>query len=147
MGAESHVDNSIKDPYPFVYSNVVGTVNMLEFAKDLYFNHGECTKFIYVSTDEVYGPAGKNLHIENDPHKPSNPYSASKAAGEDFCYAYYNTYGLPIIITRTMNNFGERQDAEKFVPKVVKSILQGNKINIHCKMDEKGGIKEISSRC
>jgi dTDP-glucose 4,6-dehydratase len=146
MGAESHVDNSITNPYPFLESNVIGTVNMLELANNLYIE-GLLNKFIYVSTDEVYGPAieGK-LHKEYDPHKPSNPYSASKAAGEDFCFAYHNTYKTPIIITRTMNNFGERQDVEKFVPKTMKAIMNNEPINIHCKMKGRE-IIDISSRC
>lgn len=143
MGAESHVDKSIENPYPFVESNVLGTVNMLEFLKK---SRKYVESFIYVSTDEVYGPAMKELHKETDGHKPSNPYSASKAAGEDFCYAYHNTYDLPIIISNTMNIFGERQDKEKFLPKVVKSVMNDEKVIIHCK---KTGdvVEDISSRC
>jgi dTDP-glucose 4,6-dehydratase len=142
MGAESHVDRSISEPMLFAESNVLGTINMLEYAKDI-----EVEKFIYVSTDEVYGAvAGDGLHSEGEPHKPSNPYSASKAGAEDFCYAYRNTYDMPIIVTNTMNNFGERQNVEKFVPMVVKNILDKKKVTIHCKIvnDE---VVDISSRC
>jgi len=162
MGAESHVDHSITDPIPFAYSNVIGTVNMLEYLR----HKMPKARFIYISTDEVYGPAhyedimvtkddhGEpvierklHLHKEGEPHFPSNPYSASKSGAEAFCYAYFNTYNLDIIITNTMNNFGERQNAEKFMPKVVKMILEGKPMTIHCKKDKDGGIVDISSRC
>lgn len=159
MGAESHVDNSIKDPMLFAQSNVIGTVNMLEYFR----KYNPKARFIYISTDEVYGPAitgvlnGKrvlDLHTETERHKPSNPYSASKSGAESFCYAYYNTYGLDILITNTMNNFGERQDPEKFVPKVVKALLQGLPVTAHCKMSEveedgelKSIVVDVSSRC
>ena len=142
MAAETHVDKSIEDPMPFAESNVIGTVNMLELAKKL-----DPEKFIYISTDEVYGPTkdGK-LHKEGEPHKPSNPYSASKSGAEAFCYSYWNTYGLPVIITNTMNNYGERQHPEKFVPKTVKAIMQGKKVTLHCKTENKK-VVEVSSRC
>ena len=144
MGAESHVDRSIADPYPFVYSNVVGTVNMLEYAKNL----AGLKLFIYVSTDEVYGPSiDGHLHKEGDSHKPSNPYSASKSGAESFCYAYWNTYNLPLIITNTMNNFGERQNSEKFLPKVIRAAIDSTPLKLHCKKDKKGNIIDISSRC
>jgi dTDP-glucose 4,6-dehydratase len=149
MGAESHVDRSIQDPMPFAESNVIGTINMLNYAKTL----KNLEKFIYVSTDEVYGPAyrdenGKlHLHKEGEPHKPSNPYSASKSGAEAFCYAYWNTYGTPIIISNTMNNFGERQNKEKFLPKVIKSVIDGTELTLHCKKDENGDVVDISSRC
>lgn len=161
MGAESHVDRSIDDPIPFAESNVLGTVNILNYVKQ-----AGCPQTIYVSTDEVYGPALMegphdngigtwvghpdsriHLHKEGEPHRPGNPYSASKAAAEDFCRAFANTYGLPIIITNTMNNFGERQDPEKFVPKVIRNILTNTPVIIHVKKDAKGNIIDTSSRC
>ncbi|MBI4091192.1 GDP-mannose 4,6-dehydratase [candidate division WWE3 bacterium] len=142
MGAESHVDRSIENPRIFAESNVVGTVNMLELAKKL-----EPDIFIYVSTDEVYGPSvNGHLHKEGEPHRPSNPYSASKSGGEAFAYSYWNTYGLPVIITNTMNNFGERQNPEKFVPKTVNSIIKSEKVILHCRMAT-NKISEVSSRC
>lgn len=142
MGAESHVDNSIKDPDLFAYSNVIGTVNMLNYAREI-----KPELFIYVSTDEVYGPSiNGHLHKEGEAHKPSNPYSASKSGAEAFCYAYWNTYELPVIITNTMNNFGERQNLEKFLPKTVKSILNNEKVILHCRK-EGNKIVEVSSRC
>lgn len=158
MGAESHVDRSIEDPMPFFESNVIGTVNMLNYAKEIGIE-----KFIYVSTDEVYGPAYVeevveqhdghshtysvlHLHKEGEPHKPSNPYSASKSGAEAACYSFWNTYGLPVIITNTMNNFGERQNEEKFVPKTIKRLLNGEPMIAHCKKDG-DTVVDISSRC
>ena len=117
MGVESHVDRSIENPIPFVESNVLGAVNMLEYLR----HYQPKARFIYVSTDEVYGPAHKDnegklhLHKECEPHRPSNPYSASKSSAEAFCYAYWNTYGLDIIVSNTMNNFGERQNKKKLL--------------------------------
>lgn len=148
MGAESHVDRSISDPIPFFESNVLGTVNMLEYAKE-----EKVEKFVYVSTDEVYGAAHRDesgqlhLHKEGEPHKPSNPYSASKSGAEAACYSYFNTYGMPIMITNTMNNFGERQNEEKFLPRVIKAALTGAPLTLHCKKNDRGDIVDISSRC
>lgn len=148
MGANSHVDKSIQDPYPFLYDNVLGTVNMLELADSLRVDAPSFKSMIYVSTDEIYGPVeGDHLHKEDEMQKPGNPYSASKASGENFCMSYYNTYGTPVIISRTMNNYGERQDGEKFLPKVVNSILNGSPVTVHCKKDGKGNIIDVSSRC
>jgi dTDP-glucose 4,6-dehydratase len=143
MGAESHVDRSIEHPAIFAESNVLGTVNMLRLARAL-----DVQKYIQVSTDEVYGPSvGGHLHTEGEPHRPGNPYSASKAGAEDFAYAFWNTYGMPVVITNTMNNFGERQDTEKFVPKTMRAILAGEPVVVHVKKDEYGDVIDISSRC
>jgi dTDP-glucose 4,6-dehydratase len=148
MGAETHVDNSIREPLIFAETNVIGTVNVLEAARKL-----SPEKMIYVSTDEVYGTVYRNLknseydlHKEGEPLHPTNPYSASKAGAEAFCYAYWNTYGLRVMITNTMNNFGERQHLEKFVPKTVRAILKGEKVTIHVKIENEK-IVDISSRC
>ena len=157
MGAESHVDNSIRDPRPFVESNVTGTLNLLELARKL-----QPEKFLYVSTDEVYGPARVlrrgapgtaewrrpelHLHKEGEPFRPSNPYSASKAGAEALCYSFWNTYGLPILTTNTMNLIGQRQSPEKFVPKTVRAILRDEPVTIHVKKVD-GQIVDISSRC
>jgi len=132
MGAETHVDNSITDPYPFVISNVVGTFQMLEFAR---IHKETLKKFIYFSTDEVFGPADieeKPLGFKEwDRYKSSNPYAATKAGGEELCIAYENTYKLPIVITHTMNLFGERQHFEKYVPKVINYIIEGKELQVH----------------
>lgn len=143
MAAESHVDNSIANPEPFVMSNMVGTMNVLDACRKL-----EPEKIIQISTDEVYGPSiNGHLHKEGEPHRPGNPYSASKAGAEDLAYAYWNTYELPVMITNTMNNFGERQNPEKFVPKTMVSILTGKESIAHVKKDQNGNVVDISSRC
>lgn len=144
MAAESHVDNSILNPEPFVMSNIVGTMNVLDMCKKIFPQ-----KIIYVSTDEVYGPSiNGHLHKEGEPHRPGNPYSASKAGAEDLCFAYHNTYEMPIIISNTMNNFGERQHPEKFVPKVMRSHMLRQPVTLHCKRDPvTDEIIDISSRC
>jgi dTDP-glucose 4,6-dehydratase len=138
MAAESHVDNSITDPMKFVYSNVVGTGNMLQYAREL----PNLKRFIYFSTDEVFGPIDVGTHKEDQRHAPGNPYSATKAAAEDLCLAFANTYSLPIVITNTMNLVGEKQHPEKFVPLVIKKVLNGEIVKIHATPDLlKAGIR------
>jgi dTDP-glucose 4,6-dehydratase len=128
LAASSHVDRSILYPVEFVMDNVVGTANILEYARTL---HG-LEKFVYFSTDEVFGPAPEGVEYKEwDRYKASNPYSASKAGGEELCIAYENTYKLPIIITHCMNAIGERQHPEKFLPMVVRKILKGEEVLIH----------------
>jgi dTDP-glucose 4,6-dehydratase len=145
MGAESHVGNSILNPLLFSQSNVDGTVNLLDFAKT---KTRSPVRFLYVSTDEVYGGVknGEPRHSETARYNPSNPYSASKMGGEAFTMAFHNTYGLDTIISNTMNNFGERQEVEKFIPKTLKSILNDEPVTIHCRIENKK-VTEISSRC
>ena len=128
LGAESHVDRSIDDPTPFVVSNVLGTQYMLDFARGL--SNLRC--FYYFGTDEVFGPAPDGIEYEeDDTHNPTNPYSATKSGGEMLVKAYRNTYGLPAVITRSMNIFGERQHPEKYIPLVIQKTLQGDKVLIH----------------
>lgn len=133
MASESHVDRSITDPRDFIENNVHLTLTMLE-----YIRKNPVKKFIQISTDEVYGPApaGHN-HKEGEPHRPSNPYSASKAAQEDICYSYWRTYDLPICITNTMNIIGEMQDPEKYLPMIIKSVMINSKLTIHASADGK----------
>lgn len=127
MASDSHVDRSLDDPVPFVSNNVSLAMTMLEFARDV-----GITKFIQVGTDEVFGPAPKGVsHDEYAPLRPSNPYSASKAAQEVIAQAWWRAFGVPVILTRTMNNFGERQDVEKYVPKVIKKVLNGETVEVH----------------
>ena len=128
LAANTHVDNSIIDPEPFVMTNVVGTMHMLDFArKQLNLKH-----FLYFSTDEIFGPAPVEVaYKEWDRYNSGNPYSASKAGGEELCLAYANTYHIPILITHTMNVFGERQHPEKFIPKVIRAALDSHIIPIH----------------
>ena len=129
--AETHVDRSFMDAEPFVYSNVVGTHNMLEYAKGLQAK-GILKRYIQISTDEVYGPTpeGKKWK-EWDRLYPSNPYAATKAGADLLTLAYRKSYQLRAIVTRTMNNFGERQHSEKFVPLIIRAIVKGETINIH----------------
>ena len=138
MAAESHVDNSIANPMKFVMSNVVGTGNMLQYAREL----PDLKRFIYFSTDEVFGPIEKGTHKEDQRHAPGNPYSATKAGAEDLCLAFANTYGLPIVITNTMNLYGPRQHPEKFIPLVIRKVLKEEIVKIHATPDlSKAGIR------
>jgi dTDP-glucose 4,6-dehydratase len=127
MASDSHVDRSIDDPVPFVKNNVAVTLTMLEFARA-----AKPEKFIQIGTDEIFGPAPDGVsHAEDAALRPSNPYSASKACQEAIAFAYWRTYGVPVICTRTMNNFGERQNPEKFVPKVIRQVAAGEVVTIH----------------
>lgn len=133
LASESHVDRSIENPVPFVQNNINLTLNLLEWARTM----PGLKRFLQFSTDEVYGPAPEGvLYKEGDPHNPGNPYSASKAAQESICAAYANTYGLPVIITNTMNVFGERQHPEKFIPMVIGKVLSGEVVSIHANAEK-----------
>ena len=128
LAAGSHVDRSIEYPMEFVMDNVVATCNILDYARGL--DHLE--RFVYFGTDEVFGPAPKGIdYKENDRYNSTNPYSASKAGGEELAVAFENTYGLPVYITHTMNVFGQRQHPEKYIPKCIKNIRDGRPITIH----------------
>lgn len=135
FAAETHVDRSITNPLYFTESNVVSTHSLLEQCRI----YGKLQKFVQVSTDEVYGSLSNTeaAFTEQSPLKPSSPYSASKLAQDAMAMAYYHTYGLPVCITRCSNNYGYGQDKEKFIPKVIDSILcdepiivYGNGLNI-----------------
>lgn len=131
FGAETHVDDSIANPMSFVMSNVVGTANLLEFA--LRRLDG---RFLYFSTDEVFGPAPVGVEFKpHDVHNPNNPYAATKSAAEQLVKAYRNTYALPVLIVRGMNVFGERQHPQKFIPKVIGKLLKDELITIHASKD------------
>jgi dTDP-glucose 4,6-dehydratase len=128
LAAGSHVDRSIQYPMEFVQDNVVGTVNLMDYARNL----DSLDLFAYFSTDEIFGPAPPGVaYRENDRYNSTNPYSATKAAAEEMVVAYENTYGLPAIITHTMNVFGERQHPEKFIPLCIKRVRDGETIHIH----------------
>ena len=128
LAAGSHVDRSIEYPMEFVMDNVVATCNILDFARSL--DHLE--RFVYFSTDEVFGPAPNGINYgEYDRYNSTNPYSASKAGGEELAVAFENTYGLPVYITHTMNVFGQRQHPEKFIPMCIKRVRDGEAITIH----------------
>lgn len=134
MAAESHVDNSISDPRESFHNNINGTVEILEYARSL----PSIEMFFYFSTDEVYGSAPEDFAFEEwARHKPTNPYSAGKSAAENICISYENTYKLPLMSINVMNAFGARQHVEKYIPKTIKNVLQGNKIEIHSYPDKK----------
>jgi dTDP-glucose 4,6-dehydratase len=128
LAAGSHVDRSIAYPMEFAMDNVIGTVNLLNYARGL----ENLERFVYFSTDEVFGPAPEGVNYkEYDRYNSTNPYSASKAAAEEFCVAFENTYKLPIVITHTMNVFGERQHPEKFIPLCIQKARDGETVTIH----------------
>jgi dTDP-glucose 4,6-dehydratase len=132
LAAETHVDKSIKDPKLFVETNVIGTFNVLEFAKKC----PNLEAFNYFSTDEVYGPAPDGiLFKESDGLNCTNPYSASKAGGQELASSYANTYSMPLFISNCMNVFGERQHPEKFVIKCIDKVLRGETVYIHANND------------
>lgn len=130
FAAESHVDNSIETPSKFTLTNIIGTQNLLELARQY-----KVKKFIQVSTDEVYG----HLELNETPFtettrlNPRSPYSATKASADLLVLSYVNTYGINACITRCSNNFGENQHEEKLIPKIVKNILENKKIPIYGK--------------
>lgn len=128
LGAESHVDNSVLAPEEFVMSNVLGTMNILEMARKL----DNLKLFIYFSTDEVFGPAFGNQSFKpDDRYNARNPYSATKAGGEELAMAYASTYGLPMLAVHCPNVFGIRQHPEKFIPLVIRKVLNGETVPIH----------------
>jgi dTDP-glucose 4,6-dehydratase len=129
LAAGSHVDRSIAYPMEFVQDNVVGTVHLLDYARK---NLPDLERFVYFSTDEIFGVAPEGVsYKEYDRYNSTNPYSASKAAGEEFCVAYENTYKMPIVVTHTMNVFGERQHPEKFIPATIQKVRDGEQVIIH----------------
>ena len=131
FAAESHVDNSIKDSSPFIYSNIIGTFNLLEVSRDLNTN---LKKFIHISTDEVFGSLKLNTKkkfTEQSIYDPSSPYSASKASSDHLVKAWGRTYKTPFIITNCSNNFGPRQFHEKLIPVVINSCINNLKIPIY----------------
>lgn len=126
FAAESHVDRSIEDSETFVKTNVLGTEILLQSA----LKYG-VEKFVQISTDEVYGSIDKELFTEKSPLKPNNPYAASKASGDLLIQSFYNTYGLPINITRCTNNYGPNQHFEKLIPMVIKNCIKGKNIPVY----------------
>lgn len=137
LAAESHVDRSIETAKSFVESNIIGTYNLVEIVKQYYNSlhteKQESFKLIGVSTDEVFGDLGEldDPFTEESQYRPSSPYSASKASSDHLLSAWRRTYGLPIIITNCSNNFGPYQHHEKLIPKVIKNVMQGNKVPIY----------------
>lgn len=132
LAAESHVDNSIRSPKDFIYSNIVGTFNLLEACRLRLF---DSFKFLHVSTDEVFGslhPDSNETHfVETTAYNPRSPYSASKAASDHLVMAWYNTYKFPAVITNCSNNYGPGQHPEKLIPMTITNALAGEPITIH----------------
>lgn len=126
FAAESHVDRSIAEPEPFLTTNVLGTQVLLEAARK--YDH---EKFVQISTDEVYGSISRGSFREEDPLRPSSPYAASKAAADMLAHTYFVTYGLPVLITRSTNNFGPYQHPEKLIPKLIINALLNKPLPIY----------------
>lgn len=126
FAAASHVDRSIQDALPFIQTNVTGTYLLLEEARKQ-----EVERFIYISTDEIYGQIEHGSFKETDVLNPRNPYSASKAGADRLAYSFFATYDLPVIITRSSNNFGPFQFPEKMIPLFITNILQGKKVPVY----------------
>ncbi|MER3470895.1 MAG: dTDP-glucose 4,6-dehydratase, partial [Chitinophagaceae bacterium] len=141
LAAESHVDRSILSPLDFVYTNVVGTVNLLNAAKKHWstVNGLQSTDevfkgklFYHVSTDEVYGALGDTgFFTEETPYDPHSPYSASKASSDHFVRAYHDTYGLPVVITNCSNNYGPNHFPEKLIPLMINNVLNKKPLPVY----------------
>ena len=137
FAAESHVDRSIKNPEIFVQSNVMGTVNLLQRAKEAWYDAEAKTwkegkKYLQVSTDEVYGALGaEGFFMETTPLCPHSPYSSSKASADMFVMAFHDTYGMPINITRCSNNYGPYQFPEKLIPLMINNCLSGKNLPVY----------------
>ena len=136
FAAETHVDRSIDDPYPFIHTNVTGTLVLLDtvrrFLKQAEADQQQCFRFLHVSTDEVYGTLGETgLFTEETPYAPNSPYAASKASADHLVRAYFHTYGVPTIITNCSNNYGPYQFPEKLIPLMVLNALEGKPLPIY----------------
>jgi len=135
LAAESHVDRSITNPLEFVYTNVIGTVNLLNAAKTIYKENASTFKLFYhVSTDEVYGSLGETgMFTETTSYDPHSPYSASKASSDHFVRAYHDTYGLPALISNCSNNYGPNHFPEKLIPLCISNIKNNKPLPIYGK--------------
>ena len=132
LAALTHVDRSILSPLDAVWDNVFGTAHILEHAR-----LRGCNRLVYFSTDEVFGPAPVGTaYKEWDRYRSTNPYSATKAGGEELVLAYHNTYGVPAIITHTMNVFGERQHPEKYIPGTIAKVRDGDVVTVHANKEK-----------
>lgn len=132
LAAESHVDRSISNPLEFIMTNVVGTVNLLNAAKEKWKGNFENKLFYHVSTDEVYGSLGETgLFLETTPYDPRSPYSASKASSDQFVRAYENTYDLPVVISNCSNNYGSHQFPEKLIPLFINNIRNNKPLPVY----------------
>jgi len=134
LAAESHVDRSILDPMDFIYTNIVGTVNLLNAARKVWADNYTGKLFYHISTDEVYGSIEQGGYFtEETPYEPRSPYSASKAGSDHFVRAYFNTYKLPVIISNCSNNYGPNQFPEKLIPLTINNIKNNKPIPVYGK--------------
>lgn len=134
LAAESHVDRSITNPMEFIFTNVVGTVNLLNAAKNIWKDNYEGKRFYHISTDEVYGALGDTGSFkETTPYSPHSPYSASKASSDHFVRAYHDTYGLPTVISNCSNNYGPNQFPEKLIPLFINNIKHNKSLPVYGK--------------
>jgi len=132
LAAESHVDRSITNPMEFIITNVVGTVNLLNAAKNQWKGNEDDKLFYHVSTDEVYGSLGDTgLFLETTSYDPQSPYSSSKASSDHFVRAYGNTYGMPYVISNCSNNYGPNQFPEKLLPLFINNIRNGKALPVY----------------
>ncbi len=132
LAAESHVDRSIKNPLAFVQTNVIGTLNLLNAAKEIWKDNLDNKLFYHISTDEVYGTLGETgLFTETTPYDPNSPYAASKASSDHFVRAYGETYGLPYIISNCSNNYGPNQFPEKLIPLFINNIISNKPLPVY----------------
>ncbi len=134
LAAESHVDRSILSPLDFIYTNIVGTVNLLNIAKEIWKSDFSNHRFYHVSTDEVYGTLGETgMFTETTSYSPNSPYSASKASSDHFVRAYGETYGLPFVITNCSNNYGPNHFPEKLIPLFINNIINNKPLPVYGK--------------
>ncbi|PZR27452.1 MAG: dTDP-glucose 4,6-dehydratase [Citrobacter freundii] len=132
LAAESHVDRSILSPLDFVYTNVIGTVNLLNAAKEAWKDDYTGKRFYHVSTDEVYGALGETgFFTEDTKYDPHSPYSASKASSDHFVRAYHDTYGLPVVVSNCSNNYGPNHFPEKLIPLFINNIIQKKPLPVY----------------
>ena len=134
LAAESHVDNSIKNPFAFAQTNIQGTLNLLEAARQHWGNNTKKQRFYHISTDEVFGSLGSDGYFtETTAYDPRSPYSASKAASDHFLRAYFHTYGLPVVLSNCSNNYGPGQNPEKLIPLMIKNIIAQRPLPVYGK--------------
>jgi dTDP-glucose 4,6-dehydratase len=134
LAAESHVDRSISNPTEFVYTNVIGTVNLLNAARHIWKDDFSNRKFYHISTDEVYGSLGEEgMFTEETRYDPHSPYSASKASSDHFVRAYHDTFGLPVVISNCSNNYGSYQFPEKLIPLFINNIRNKKPLPVYGK--------------
>jgi len=134
LAAESHVDNSIKNPLGFAQTNVMGTLNLLEAVRNQWKDNKTDKRFYHISTDEVFGSLGKEgAFTEETAYDPRSPYSASKAASDHFVRAYFHTYGLPVVLSNCSNNYGPAQYPEKLLPLFIKNIVDNKPLPVYGK--------------